>query len=93
MAANDTVRARIDPAVKKEAEAVLCELGLTLSDAIRMLMIRIAKDKALPLPVKVPNASLLAAMREADAIAEDRTRKRFATAEELFNDIENAARG
>jgi len=92
MAASDVVRARIDPELKRQAEAVLSELGLTSSDAIRMLMTRIARDKALPLPMKVPNAGLRAAMDEADAIAEDRSRKRFPTAKDLLDDLEEADR-
>lgn len=92
MAATEVVRARIDPKLKEEAEAVLSELGLTSSDAIRMLMTRIAKDKALPLPIKVPNAGLIEAMKEADAIATDKTRERFSTPEDLFDGLEKAAR-
>lgn len=68
MPATETVRARIDPELKAQAEAVLSDLGLTSSDVIRMLMTRIAKDKAIPLPLKVPNADL----REAGGSRGDR---------------------
>ena len=48
MAINSVVRARIDGQIKVEAEAVLASIGLTVSDAFRMMMMRIAKEKALP---------------------------------------------
>jgi DNA-damage-inducible protein J len=89
--ATEVVRARIDPKLKSEAESVLSELGLTSSDAIRMLMTRIAKDKALPLPIKVPNPGLVEAMAEAESIATDRDRRTFASAEDLFSDLEKAS--
>lgn len=48
MASNDVARARIDPKIKEEASIVLSEMGLSISDAIRLLLTRIAMDKALP---------------------------------------------
>ena len=59
------VRARIDPDVKDEAADVLAKMGLTVSDAIRMMLMRVAAEKALPFAVKVPNAATEAAMAEA----------------------------
>jgi len=56
MPAEEVVRARIDKQVKAEASDVLAAMGLSMSDAIRLLLVRIAKDKALPFEVKVPNA-------------------------------------
>jgi DNA-damage-inducible protein J len=61
------VRARIDQETKEEAEAVLAEIGLTLSDAVRLMMIRIAREKAMPFNPLVPNEETIAAMREARA--------------------------
>jgi DNA-damage-inducible protein J len=61
---NPVVRARIDGKVKAEAEAVLASIGLTVSDAFRMMM-RIAKDKALPLEPLVPNKETVEAMKAA----------------------------
>lgn len=51
MASTDVVRARIDGHIKEEATNVLAEMGLSVSDAIRMLLTRIAADKALPFDV------------------------------------------
>lgn len=62
---NTIVRARIDGQVKEEAAAVLASIGLTVSDAFRLMMIRIAKDKALPFEPLVPNAETIEAMKAA----------------------------
>jgi DNA-damage-inducible protein J len=63
--ANDIVRARIDAKIKREAAAVLAGIGLSVSDAFRLMMVRIAKEKALPFQPLVPNAETVAAMEEA----------------------------
>jgi len=65
MAANALVQTRIDGAVKDEAAAVLATIGLTVSDAVRLMLIRVAHDKALPFEPLVPNARTIAAMTEA----------------------------
>jgi len=62
---NTVVRARIDGQVKAEAEAVLASIGLTTSDAFRMMMFRIAKEKALPFEPLVPNEETIEAMKAA----------------------------
>jgi DNA-damage-inducible protein J len=62
---NTVVRARIDERVKEEASAVLATIGLTVSDAFRLMMMRIAKDKALPFEPLVPNAETVEAMKAA----------------------------
>ncbi|HXC15246.1 MAG TPA: type II toxin-antitoxin system RelB/DinJ family antitoxin [Stellaceae bacterium] len=64
MASDTVVRARVDGRIKQRAAAVLAEMGLSVSDAIRLLLVRVAADKALPFAVKVPNAETLAAMVE-----------------------------
>jgi DNA-damage-inducible protein J len=65
MAANSVVRARIDEHIKEEAEAVLASIGLTASDAFRMMMIRIAREKSLPFEPLVPNDETIEAMKAA----------------------------
>jgi DNA-damage-inducible protein J len=65
MTDNSVVRARIDEHIKDEAAAVLKAMGLTVSDAFRMMMTRIAREKALPFEPLVPNEETVAAMREA----------------------------
>lgn len=65
MKANALVQARINEKVKTQAAKVLGDLGLTVSDAVRLLLTRVARDKALPLELLTPNAATVAAMREA----------------------------
>ena len=62
---NIIVRARIDDGVKAEAAAVLATMGLTVSDAFRMMMVRIAREKTLPFEPLIPNAETIAAMEAA----------------------------
>ncbi len=62
---NAVVRARIDENIKAEAQAVLASIGLTVSDAFRMMMVRIATEKALPFEPLVPNAETIEAMKAA----------------------------
>jgi DNA-damage-inducible protein J len=62
---NTIVRARIDERVKKEAADVLATIGLTVSDAFRLMMVRIANDKALPFEPLTPNAETIEAMKAA----------------------------
>lgn len=66
MTTDTVVRARIDGQVKEKATAVLHEMGLSVSDAIRLLLVRVAAEKALPFEVKVPNARTEAAFRASD---------------------------
>jgi DNA-damage-inducible protein J len=65
MTANAIVQARIDQATKEEARIVLAAMGLTISDAVRLLLVRVAQDKVLPFEPLSPNAETIAAMREA----------------------------
>jgi DNA-damage-inducible protein J len=67
MSANAVVRARIDEHIKEEATVVLAAMGLTLSDAFRMLLTRVAHEKALPFEPLIPNAATINAMKEARA--------------------------
>jgi DNA-damage-inducible protein J len=65
MAENTVIRARINERIKEEAAAVLEAMGLTVSDAFRMLMVRVARDKALPFEPLVPNDKTIAAIKAA----------------------------
>lgn len=64
MAANALVQTRINGMVKDEASAVLATMGLTVSDAVRLLLTRVAHDKAMPFEPLRPNAETIAAMKE-----------------------------
>jgi DNA-damage-inducible protein J len=83
MSTDTVVRARIDAETKQKATETLAAMGLTVSDAIRLMLIRVAADEAMPFPVKVPNAKTRQAMAELD----QGKGKRFADADELFKDL------
>lgn len=91
MAATAFVRVRIDEQIRDEAADVLAELGLTVSDVLRMTLTRVARDKALPLELKVPNAETRAAMEEARAAMKARV-ARFSGTEALFDALDAKAR-
>jgi DNA-damage-inducible protein J len=65
MSDNSVVRARIDERTKREAAAVLESIGLTVSDAFRMLLVRVAAEKQLPFDPLVPNAETVEAIKAA----------------------------
>ncbi|WP_158928794.1 type II toxin-antitoxin system RelB/DinJ family antitoxin [Acidisphaera sp. S103] len=67
MAGNELLQTHIDSTTKAEAAAVLAEIGLTVSDAIRLMLTRVAIEHALPFDPLIPNATTVAAMREAQA--------------------------
>lgn len=81
--ANHLVQARIDRAVKEEAATVLAAMGLTVSDAVRLLLTRVAHEKALPFAPLVPNDETIAAMKEARA----GNLPQFADVSSLFDDL------
>ncbi len=85
MRADSVVRARLDRDTKDRATEALREMGLSVSEAIRLLLRRVAEEKRLPFAVEVPNAATVRAMNELD---EGRGR-RFENVEELFQDLEN----
>ncbi len=66
MAIDTVVRARIDAQTKEEATKALEAMGLSISDYIRMALVRVARDKAVPFPVKVPNALTADTLRKSE---------------------------
>ena len=83
MPANAVVRARIDKEIKEEASIVLATMGLTLSDAFRIMLTRVAREKALPFEPLVPNADTIEAMKE----ARRGNLPSFDTVDELMSDL------
>lgn len=83
MATNALVQTRIDGVVKDEAAAVLKGMGLTVSDAVRLMLIRVAREKALPFDVRTPNA----ATRDAIGELEAGEATRFGSVEALMADL------
>ena len=78
---------RVDDETKAQATQALAAMGMTVSDAVRLFLRRVVVDQAFPLELKVPNAQTRAAMEESRAIMATR-HARFASAEELFADLE-----
>jgi DNA-damage-inducible protein J len=67
MSANALVQTRIDETVKKEAATVLAAMGLTISDAVRLLLTKVAREHALPFDVRTPNVETKVSMQELEA--------------------------
>ncbi|MGD0630773.1 MAG: type II toxin-antitoxin system RelB/DinJ family antitoxin [Terracidiphilus sp.] len=65
MPANALVQTRINSEIKDEAAVVLQAIGLTVSDAVRLMLTRVAHEKALPFEPLIPNQATIAAMKEA----------------------------
>ncbi len=63
--ATTMVHVRVDERVKARAAKALAAMGLSVSDAVRVMLTRVAAEKALPFEVRVPNATTVAAMEEA----------------------------
>jgi len=79
---------RIDDEVKAQATEALAAMGLSASDAVRLLFHRIVADQAFPLELKIPNRATREAIAEADRIVAER-RARFADSEVLIADLDD----
>lgn len=82
------VHIRVDEKIKEKASATLAKMGMakmgiSISDAVRMMLVRVAAEKALPFEVRAPNATTVKAMQSADK----KKGKRFRSAEALFQDL------
>jgi DNA-damage-inducible protein J len=77
------VHVRVDHKTKQKAAKTLAEMGISVSDAVRMLLVRVAAEQALPFDVKVPNATTVKALRA----AEQGRGKRLNSAGALFKDL------
>ena len=83
MRTNSVVRARTDSDTKRRAADALQAMGLSVSEAIRLLLIRVANERRLPFIIQAPNSSTKSAMEE----LEQGKGKRFDSADELFEDL------
>jgi DNA-damage-inducible protein J len=81
--ATTMVHVRVDEKTKQMAAKTLAEMGISVSDAVRMLLIRVAAEKALPFDVRVPNATTVKAMRAADKGKGKRPQSASALVEDL----------
>lgn len=88
---NSNMKIRIDADVKKNADAIFRSIGISTSDGIDIFLRRVIAAGGIPFEVKanVPNGRLLAAMAEAEAMENDFNVKRYESAKELFEDLQN----
>jgi DNA-damage-inducible protein J len=82
------VHVRVNGKIKAQATRALTAMGLSVSDAVRVLLTRIAADKKLPFELKVPNAETRAAMNEARTMS----KARFPNVDEIIREIDESAR-
>jgi DNA-damage-inducible protein J len=81
--ATTMVHVRVDEKTKQRAAKTLAAMGMSVSDAVRMLLVRVAVERAMPFDVKIPNATTVKAMRAADK----GKGKRLKSAAALFKDL------
>ena len=87
MTQSTMLHVRVDNETKTQAGEALAAMGLTVSDAVRILLKRVVNDQAFPLELKVPNAQTRLAMEEARAMAKARA-ARFDSGAALIHDLE-----
>lgn len=87
MAHSTMLHVRVDDEIKTQASEALAAMGLSVSDAVRILLKRVVSDQAFPLELKVPNTLTRTAMEEARAMAEVRS-ARFDSVDALIDDLE-----
>jgi DNA-damage-inducible protein J len=83
MPSTTMIHVRVDQKVKEAAAVTLAKLGISLSDAIRIMLARVAAEKALPFEIRIPNADAVKAIRSAGK----NQGKRFRSAKALFQDL------
>ena len=82
---NATINTRIEPKLKKQAEAILHKIGLTSAEAIRLFYAQIFLHKGLPFDVKIPNKVTIKAMHDADSGKTFRAK----SVDALFEDLDS----
>ena len=82
---------RVENEIKEQASEALAAMGLSMSDAVRILLKRVVNDQAFPLELKVPNAAARAAIKES-RVKMKAGKARFDTAKDLINDLEKAGK-
>lgn len=88
MATTTMVHVRVDEKIKAQAAETLAAMGLSISDAVRVFLMRVVAEQQLPFALKVPNAETRAAMEEARTMSS----ARFSATDELIHDIEKGSR-
>lgn len=85
MATTTMIHVRLDDSLKKDASTALEAMGLSLSDAIRVFLTRVAADQKFPFALQVPNAETRKAMEEARVI----TKARFDNQQGLLDALDH----
>ena len=86
------INVRLDASLKKEAEELFSDLGLNMTSAISMFLRQAVRDQAIPFRVckyPKPNATTIAAMREAERLAHDPNAKSYTNVEDLLKDLKS----
>ena len=89
MSQSTMLHIRVEDEIKAQANEALAAMGLSMSDAVRILLKRVVNDQAFPLELKVPNAATQSAMKESRAKMKA-GKVRFAVATDLIDDLEKA---
>ena len=91
MSTTSSVSFRVDKNVKQKADSLFAELGLNMTTAFNIFLRQALRERRLPFDVaiKEPNAVTIAAMLEAEQLAKDPNVKRYHSAKELFEDLDN----
>jgi len=88
MTATTMVHVRVDQKTKEQAAETLASMGLTVSDAVRVFLMRVVADQAMPFALEVPNSTTRSAMAEAEELVQTRL-GRFETADDLMHELDN----
>jgi len=91
MTINTMMHIRIDEQLKEDAAEALAAMGLSMSEAIRVFLTRVAAEKQLPFAIKVPNLETRAAMIESKSTINSK-KLRFKKSKELFDELEKNSR-
>jgi DNA-damage-inducible protein J len=91
MSQSSMLHIRVEDEIKVQASEALAAMGLSMSDAVRILLKRVVNDQAFPLELKVPNTATRSAMKESRAKMKAR-KARFDTAADLLNDLEKTGK-
>lgn len=91
MAKTENLNIRIEPEIKKEAEATLDYLGLTMAEAVKLFLKQVIMTDSIPFDIKVPryNKETLEAIKEAKEISKNSNAKTYATVKELMEDLDD----
>ena len=95
MAKTDTIHIRVNEETKNNAEQTLAMLGLTISDAVNMLLCQVNLTGGLPFQVKLPASESVIVRSKADIemkldeAEQDISKGQLLASDEVFSDLEN----